>query len=129
MIQSLDIKNNCFGIYYKNEFIFDKAKIATAMSECPNSWVHSPGTDDTGRSFSFILLRDRSISNYVSEPENYKSLCNTLEAQKKAALTAKISLTENCFFDIIPYKQLKKWFSHRQTAIENISVSLKKEDD
>tara|TARA_Y100000592_G_scaffold101174_1_gene186388 strand:+ start:22415 stop:23542 length:1128 start_codon:yes stop_codon:yes gene_type:complete len=129
LIQNLDIRNNCFGIFYQNDFIFEKTKIENATKECTSSWTHSPGLNDEERTFLFVVSKGEDISNYMDDSDEYLALCKTLEAQKKAAISAKINLTDTCFFDIIPYKQLKKWFAHRATALKNILSTMEKTED
>ena len=43
-----------------------------------------------------------------------------MESHKKAAITAKVSLEDECFFDLLPKHQLLKWFKLRQQALENL---------
>lgn len=47
----------------------------------------------------------------------------------KAALTAKVSLEEECFFNLLPEHCLSKWFHIRQQALENLCKMTTKEAD
>jgi hypothetical protein len=52
-----------------------------------------------------------------------------MESHYKASITAKISLEEECFFDVLPEHQLAKWFSIKNQALESLNKSVEKQGD
>ena len=52
-----------------------------------------------------------------------------MESHQRAAITAKVSLKDECFFDLIPEHQLTRWFCIRQQALDNLYKATKKDTD
>ena len=127
ILQTLDIKDNCKGIFHRGAFLFDDAK--KTASRYVTAWKHSPLLDDEKFRYLYLSLRDDDLSPYCNDPELFVTYRKKMEAHKKAATTAKVSLSEECFFDLIPEHQLIKWFNIKQQALENLYKVTKKEDD
>jgi hypothetical protein len=70
-----------------------------------------------------------SLSEYSSDPVTLKATENILEAQKSAAITAKIDFSELCFYEILPDHLLHRWFSLREEAMSNVLKSVQKPKD
>jgi hypothetical protein len=93
------------------------------------AWKHSPLLDDEKFRYLYLSLKDDDLSPYCHDPELFLSYKKKLEAHQKAAISAKVSLEEECFFDLLPEHQLTKWFRIRQQALESLYDMTKKEDD
>ena len=127
ILQTLDIKNNCKGIFYKGNFVLsDYNKI---VEKNFISWKHSPILNDERYRYLYLSAKDDDLSSFSADPELYIKFQSKMEAHKKAALTAKVSLNNECFFDLLPEHQLTKWFSIRQQALENLWKSKQKDTD
>ena len=93
IIQTLDIEKNCLGIYSQNKFYFKNQ--TEALQNSNMAWRHSKILgDDKDWLFINLLLRDQDLLKYSTNPILMKSISNALEAQKKAALTAKIDFSK-----------------------------------
>ena len=79
--------------------------------------------------YLFLSLKDDDLSTYSTDPELYEEYKKKMLAQGKAAQTAKIDLTEECFFDLLPEHQLTKWFKMREQALHALHKATKREDD
>ena len=127
ILQTLDIEENCFGIYWKNKFIFDNFQ--EVVSENNIAWKHSSVFDDRDYTYLSLFLKGRDLSSYSDSPAMLQACEDLLEAQKKAALTAKIDFSQMCFFDILPDHLMNKWFSLRESAMKNVLKKVEKPSD
>ena len=127
ILQTLDIEENCFGIYWKNKFIFDD--LQEAIRESNFAWKHSGLFEDCKFTYLSLFLRGQDISSYSDNPAMLQACGDLLEAQKKAALAAKIDFSQMCFFDILPDHLMDKWFSLRDSAMKNILKKVEKPSD
>ena len=127
ILQTLDIKNNCTGIFHNNTFLLDN--VQETANQYLLAWKHSPVLDDEKFRYLYLSLKDEDLSAYCRDPELFLTYKRKMESHQKAALTAKVSLESECFFDLLPQHQLLKWFQIRQQALEALNRVSKKEDD
>jgi hypothetical protein len=127
ILQTLDIKDNCKGIFHRGAFLFEGAE--ETANRYFLAWKHSPMLEDENFRYLFLSLKDDDLSSYSIDPELYEECKKKMLAQGKAAATAKIDLTEECFFDLLPEHQLTKWFKVREQALHSLHKATKREDD
>lgn len=127
ILQTLDIENNCKGIYHKGCFEFKKFE--NIIKENSIAWKHSKILEGHEYEYLFLRLKDEDLSRYSSNPDLFFTYRNKMKAHQKAALSAKVSLEEECFFDLLPEHQMLKWFSIRQQALESLYRNTKKDTD
>ena len=127
LVQTLDIEDNCFGVFYNQKFIFDNFDYA--VSQCNTAWKHSSILDDERYTYLSVFLKKNNLSAYSKNPEALESYQEMLKSQKKAALTAKIDLSNLCFYDILPDHVMYKWFSARNQAMVNLMKNIEKPCD
>ena len=127
ILQTLDIKDNCTGIYHDGEFLL--SDFAETARSYDIAWKHSPALQDENYRYLYISLRDEDLSPYCSDPELFMTYRKKMEAHQKAAVNAKVSMVDTCFFDLLPEHQLVKWFALREKAMQNLAENTKKEDD
>ncbi len=127
ILQTLDIKDNCKGIFHQGSFILDGAK--ELASKYSTAWKHSPILDDEKYRYLYLSLKDNDLSSYSHDVELFLTYEKKMQAHQKAAVSAKVSLEEECFFDLLPEHQLTRWFSLRQQALEVLHKATEKEDD
>ncbi len=127
ILQTLDIKDNCRGIFHNNAFLFDD--VATTANQYTLAWKHSPLLEDENFHYLFLSVKEEDLSPYCQDPEVFLSYSKKMHAHQKAAISAKVSLQDQCFFDLLPEHQLVKWFQIKQQALENLYKATKKEED
>tara|TARA_R100001510_G_C7655940_1_gene215488 strand:+ start:3096 stop:4229 length:1134 start_codon:yes stop_codon:yes gene_type:complete len=124
----LDIQENCKGIYLQNKFHLEPTD--EILSKVSKTWKFSPVLkDDTKFKYLFLLTAGRDLKDFSKDVEIYNQTKKTLEAQQKAAITAKMNINECCLFDILPEHQLRKWFSIRSSALENLDKKIPVPED
>ena len=127
ILQTLDIKNNCKGIFYEGQFLFENLK--EILDSCSVAWKHSPMLNDEKYRYLYLLLKDKQLFSFSRNPELFSYYEKKLEAHRKAAATAKVSLQGECFFDLLPEHQLRKWFLIREEALNNLNARIEKCED
>ena len=127
ILQTLDIKDNCKGIFHKGAFLLEDTQ--PAISNYSVAWKHSSLLDDEKFRYLYLSLKSDDLSGYCHDPHIFSTYKKKMSAQQKAAIAAKISLQDECFFDLLPKHQLTRWFQLRQQALENLHKVSKIEDD
>ena len=129
VLQTLDIKDNCSGIYYFGNILlnFDESKI----SDFEFRWKHSPNvdSDDQSLTYLYVLSRGLGLRSFSPNPEYFDDCERQISLHRKAATTAKVNLGNECLFSLIPEHRLKKFFSSRQDALESCLTRTDKEED
>ena len=118
ILQTLDIKDNCTGIFHNDEFLLDGFQ--ELLDQYSLAWKHSPMLDDEKYKYLYLLVKEEDLSSYCHDPELFITYKKKLEAHQKAAISAKVSLQDTCFFDLLPEHQLLKWFRVRAGAMDNL---------
>lgn len=127
LIQTLDIRKNCKGIFHDGEFLLEPPR--SLIDKFSVAWKHSPMLDDEKFKYLFLLAGDDDLSSWCTNQDDFSECKDKIEAHYKAALTAKIDLEGECFFDVIPRHQLKRWFTLRKAALDNILRSAPSRSD
>lgn len=127
ILQTLDIKDNCTGIFHNGNFFLENYE--DILNKCEIAWKHSPMLDDQKYRYLYLSLKDEDLSIYASDPDLFLTYKKKMEAHQQAAITAKISLQDECFFDVLPQHQLNKWFQVRSQALQNLEKSTKRQSD
>ena len=124
VVQALDIEDNCFGIYINNKFIFENYK--EHLQGYNFAWKHSNSLEEERITYLSLFTRGEKLSKYSNNPVVMDMVEELLESQKKAALTAKVDLSEMCFFDILPDHLMNRWFSLRESAMKCVAQTMQK---
>ena len=127
ILQTLDIKDNCTGIFHNNEFLLEDFE--NVLDQYSFAWKHSPMLDDEKYKYLFLLVKEEDLSSFSLDPELFIAYRKKLEAHQRAAVTAKVSLQDTCFFDLLPKHQLQKWFEVRSSALHNLQKAMTFEQD
>ena len=129
ILQTLDVQDNCRGIYITESNQFKLDNFNHLLREYKIAWKHSPLLNDEEFQYVYPLLRGADLEDYSPDPGIYLACKNKIEAQQKASCIAKVNLKEECFFNLIPEHQLTKWFKVRHRAMESLLKIVKKDQD
>ena len=104
--QILDDRRECFGIYNKGEFIYDRVP-----TDATRTWTWNPNLDNRSIDFACVYVGGKSIDDVC--PDHLKQRFEKREAKIKAfvnsATNAKMKMSEHCLFDMIPEQHLKHY--------------------
>ena len=127
ILQTLDIKDNCTGVFSKSSFLFEN--FDKELKQHSHAWKHSPILNDEKYKYLFLYLKGEDLSPYSFDSEMYEEYVLKMESHAKAAKTSKIELDDMCFFDIIPEKQLIRWFTIRRQCMDSLLDTVNKPSD
>ena len=127
IVQTLDIKDNCTGLFADGQFWFEDINNVASTSNV--AWKHSPILEDERFTYIYPIAKTEDLSTYSTDPELFLSYREKLRAHRKAAISAKVSLVDTCFFDLIPQHQLKKWFEIKESCIKSVYTTIPRPPD
>ena len=67
ILQTLDIKNNCTGIFYNGSFMLDPP--SSLIEKFSLAWKHSPMLDDQKFQYLYLRVKEEDLSSYCHDPE------------------------------------------------------------
>ena len=108
ILQTLDIEDNCRGIFFKDQITLDPD--SETLRSATAAWKHSPMLNPEKYLYLYVLSRGKPLETFLDNPGEYNANVSKIKAQAKAAKTAKINLQEVCFYDLMPKDQLLKYY-------------------
>ena len=118
VFQTLDDKKDCVGIYLDGKLRFDD-ELPSGLSK---TWEYSAFLKDQDIQYAKIYCGGMSLKQVCPEP-----LKDRLQAAEKRFMsfiksfnTSRVSLDENCFFDLVPSKFLLEWCYIRDLICDHI---------
>ena len=102
--QTLDDKKDCVGIYCDGNLYFNQ--------ELPNNithtWSYSAFLENEDIQYAKLYCGGKSLDDVCPEAlrDRWDHVRNKFEAFVKSFTTARVSLSENCFYDLVPNKFL-----------------------
>ena len=105
--QLLDNKLDCSGTYLDGQFIWDK--IPKGISK---TWSYSEHLHGMNIDYAQLLVEGKSIDAACPEflLERWNHSKSLLMSHFKALKSAKVELTDVCFYDVVPRKHLQHYF-------------------
>lgn len=106
LFQALDDKSECVGIYCDGDLTFD---------EIPNNltktWGYSNFLSDEDIEYASLYCLGKSLDEVCPSHlvERWEFVSNRLRAFLRANKIAKVSLDDNCFFDVTPVRFMKEF--------------------
>ncbi len=89
------------------------------------AWNYSPAIpQDENYTFLNIFLKGQDLGGFSPSPTRFNIIKELIKSHKAASTTAKIDLSEFCFFDVIPDHLLHSWFSLREGALEAVLATV-----
>ena len=104
LFQTLDNKHKCIGVYYDNNLYFNH-EFPTGISE---TWSYASFLRDREIRYGYLQCGGKSLDS-VCPPDvkdDWVKINNKLKAFLRSFHLSKISLDDNCFYDLVPEKFL-----------------------
>ena len=113
---TLDDKQECVGVYSDGELYF-----SDFPKELTHTWGHTPSLSSVGAAnaeLASIYVGGSSLSDVCPSHlrDEWDSLMKRMAAYKNSFIEAKVDLSENCIFDLIPLRYLTQ-FCHLKAEI------------
>ncbi len=117
LFQTLDDKKECVGIYHK-DLIFG-GELPTGLT---HTWSYSGFLQGREIEFAKLYCEGKTLDEVCPEPliDRWERIRNKLKAFIKSFTTARVSLDENCFFDLVPEKFLVEFCQVKNQICEHV---------
>jgi len=104
LFQTLDDKKECVGIYLDGELSFNE----TLPENLSHTWSYSSFLENHNIQYASLYCDGKSLEEVCPEPlrDRWCGVKKKFEAYLKSFTTARVSLNENCFYDLVPEKFL-----------------------
>jgi len=124
IFQTLDDKKNCVGIYYGSNLIFD----ASLPENISSTWSYSSFLKNKNINYANIFCNGKSLEEVCPEDlkNDWNNINKVLKSHINACQISKISLKENCFFDLVPSIFLIKYCDLKNKITEHVLNTYKK---
>ena len=117
IFQTLDDKSECVGVYVDGKLNFDS--IPTGLTK---TWKYTGSITDPDIKYAWLYCGGKKLEE-VCPPELKEELSDlqkTFKAYLKSFQIAKINLTDNCFFDLVPSDFLLQFCEMRNKITEHV---------
>ncbi len=123
LFQTLDSKKDCAGIFADGKLYF--ANIPVNLTK---TWSYSAHLKDKNIEYAEIYCNGKSLEEVC--PDYLKSDWSHINKKMKAFVSSfiesKVSLEENCFFDLTPQTFLCRYFDLKNKISEHVFQSRQK---
>jgi len=126
LFELIDSKLNCNSSYVDGKIID-----FSTLDNPTHTWDYSPSFGDKKMELACLYAKTKNIEEACSQElrERYLLLKAKLKSYLKSFLISKISLEENCFFDLVPVAFIHDFFSTRSLMIKEIFANYKRPDN
>ena len=125
LFQALDDKERCVAIYLDGK-ITDELP-----DELTKTWNYSEFLKDRDIEYAKIYCGGKSLDQVCPEhlKEEWGAISNRMMAYHRSFMEAKISLRQNCFFDLVPERYLLVYYDLRNQITEHVLDTFEKPEN
>lgn len=116
LFQTLDDKNNCVGYFLNDQLHFHKP----LPDDLSKTWNYSAFLKGKDIDYAQLYCEGKSLDDVCPEylKEEWESVVKRLKSFVSSCFEAKVSLNENCFFDLTPKQFLINYCRVRNQITE-----------
>ena len=109
LIQALDDKQHCIGIYHEGKLIYDCDEFD--LDAVSATWNYSPIFAQKDAVIASLLVGGKSLDEVCPGflRHRWETINARLKAFYKSFSTAKVSLDKHCFYDLVPQRFLLEY--------------------
>ena len=117
LFQTLDDKKECVGIYADGKLHFDKIP-----EDLTASWSYSPYLKGQEIQYANLYCEGKTLDEVCPEhlQDEWKEIKGKLKAFMSSFIEAKVSLEENCFFDLTPQRFLEQYCDIKNKITQHV---------
>ena len=120
LVQTLDDKQHCIGIYYDGSLIYDCDEFD--FDSVRATWNYNPIFAQNNALIGSLFVEGKSLNDVC--PDFLKHRWETINARMRAFYKsfaiAKISLDKHCFYDLVPQRFLLEYCEVKNKITEHI---------
>jgi hypothetical protein len=126
IFQAIDDNKSCVGVYSDGELIFDELP-----ENLTKTWKYAAYLDDMNVEYAYIYAKGQQLHEVCPEYmlDNWKRVKKKFEAYLKTFQIAKVSLYDNCLYDLVPHGFLKEFFDVRNNITKHVFENYDKPDN
>lgn len=115
--QALDNKKDCYGFFYEGQL----HKNALPEGAC-RTWRYTPNLEPLGAEYAYLYTEGKALEEVCPESikQDFLKISDKLKAFLKSFVISKISLDENCFYDLVPDKFLLQYFDLKNEITKHV---------
>ena len=120
LFQTLDDKGECVGIYHDDDLLFD---LENFPQDLTRTWSYTSFLEGyRGIDYAELYAFGKSLDEVCPEhlKEQWQSLRTKRSALVRSLAISKISLQENCLFDVLPPWFLKKYCEMKNQISDHV---------
>lgn len=123
LFQALDNKNECVGIYADGDLVYDGP-----LSGLTRTWSYSAFLEDAPVEYASLYCAGKTIEEMCPEElrEKWSNVSERMRAYLRSFSTAKLSLEQNCFFDLVPERYLMELCEVKNQISEHILTTVER---
>lgn len=123
IFQTLDDKKECVGIYTDGKLFFDEIP-----QNLTASWSYSPYLKGQKIKYANLYCEGKTLDEVCPEylRDEWAEIKGRLKSFMSSFIEAKVSLEENCFFDLTPPKFLEKYCDVKNKITQHVFNTYEK---
>ena len=129
IFQSLDDKSECVGLYIDDKLLFNQLPSDLSLT---HTWQYSPSMELYGDiECANLYCAGQSIGEVCPEhlQDNWSQINGKLKAYFRSFSEAKVSLEDNCFFDLVPHQFLLEYCEIKNKITKHVFDNYEKPQD
>ena len=117
LFQTLDDKKECVGIYANNKLHFNELP-----ENLSSTWSYSPYLKGQQIQYASLYCEGKSLDEVCPDhlKDEWMNGKKKLKAFMSSFIETKVSLEENCFFDLTPTKFLEEYCNIKNKITEHV---------
>jgi len=119
----MDDKKNCSGIYTDGQFVYDRMP-----DNIDGTWGYSDHLQQRHIQYAYLWSQGSQISDICPEhlKTRWTSREGTIRAHYKSLRTTGINMSDVCFYELIPDKQLEHYFQTKNEICDWVFTNVDK---
>ena len=125
LFQSLDDKKECVGYYVDGLLVYDRP------SNLTKTWSYSAHLSNVDIQYAKLYCEGKSLEEVCPEclKERWKQTSNKLRAFIRSFNEAKVSLDDNCFFELVPEQFLLEFCDLKNQISKHVFENYNKPEN
>ena len=117
LFQAIDDKTSCVGIYAHGELNFGELP-----PDLTKTWKYAGYLEGKEIEYAYLYCNGRNLEEVCPDDlkEDWKKLKRKFEAYLKSFNIARISMNDNCIYDLIPHGFIKEFFDARNRITKHV---------
>ena len=123
LFQALDEKQDCVAIYQNGQLVYNQVP-----TDLTKTWNYSSFLKECNIEYAFLYCEGKNIDQICPEKlqEQWKKNTHKLRAIYRAMAEAKVSLNDNCFYDLVPERFLLEYCDLKNKITKHVLENYEK---